>query len=160
MDANVLFDLRELNALHLLNQIFSDIIIPLDTITVEVDADTLLSLDNITYVTASITTQKGYQVYARCHSRKGLSHCDKMAIALAAENKFLLCTNEGPARKQAKFAGIEVSGTLGIIAAAHLNGIIDKEEARDYLLYLANQGSCYLSETLVREVLEDLGIEI
>lgn len=158
VDANVLFDLRELNSLYLLNEIFSEVMIAQDTVNKELDAEIIALLGETEYIAGFITTEEGYAAYALCQARSTLSHCDKMAIALAVENDYILCTNEGPARKQASALKLEITGTLGIIAAAHLKGIIDKEDVQHHLAYLADEGSCYLSPTLLQKVLDELGI--
>ncbi len=77
VDANVLFDLRELDALYLLNEVFSEVMIPQDTLSRELDPETLQCLADIKYVSAIITSEKGYEVYAQCHTRSALSHCDR-----------------------------------------------------------------------------------
>ena len=101
VDANVLFDLRELDSLYLLNEIFSEVMIAQDTINKELDAEIIERLEETEYTAGFITSEEGYAAYALCQARSTLSHYDKMAIALAVENDFILCTNEGPARKQA-----------------------------------------------------------
>lgn len=160
MDANVLFDLKEIDAMHMLNEVFSEVMIAQDTLTKELDPDTLQCLKDVKYVSAVITSEKGYEVYAQCHTKKSLSHCDKIAIALAAENGYLLCTNEGPARKQANTLKVEVAGTLGIIAAAYQNKLIDGQEAQRLFIYLSTEGSCYISKDLLNRVLDDLGLNL
>lgn len=158
VDANVLFDLRELDSLHLLNEIFSEVMIAQDTINKELDAEIIALLKETKYTAGLITTEAGYTAYALSHSRSTLSHYDKMAIALAVENDFILCTNEGPARKQAAALKIDLTGTLGILAAAYQNGSIDVNQVIHHFRYLANEGSCYVSTHLINRVLTDLGL--
>ena len=160
VDANVLFDLMELNSLYLLNDVFGQVLIPQATIAIELDNETRECLNNIEHVAEVITSAKGYEVYALCHKRKVLSHCDKMAIAIAAENSFILCTNEGPARRQGAVLKLEITGTLGILAAAYESGIIDQIKVIQLYKYLDQEGSCYISQDLLYEVLSDLGISI
>lgn len=158
VDANVLFDLRELDSLHLLNELFSQVIIAQDTVNKELDSEIIELLKETEYTAGFITTEAGYTAYALSQARSTLSHYDKMAIALAVENDSILCTNEGPARKQATALKIELTGTLGILAAAYQNGNIDVNQVTLHFRYLANEGSCYVSADLINQVLADLGL--
>lgn len=160
VDANVIIDLKELDSLFLLNELFSTLIIPKDTIETELDLDIQEGLEEITYEAGIIRSGIGYSIYSQCLRRKSLSHCDRMSIALAAENNCVLCTNEKPARAQAGELGLEFTGTLGILAAAYQCGAVDKEQAIYLFKYLYEKGSCYISNTLLDEVLSELGISI
>jgi predicted nucleic acid-binding protein len=158
VDANVIFDLIELDSLYLLNEVFGKVVIPQDIIQDELDLETLECLESIPYVVGVITSATGYQVYTQNSAKRSLSHCDKMAIAIAAEESFILCTNERLLRDQAIAIKLQLSGTLGIIAAAYLHETIDGGEITRLFTYLIQQGSCYITEDLLNEVLTDLGI--
>lgn len=160
VDANVIIDLKELDSLFLLNELFSTVMIPKDTIERELDLDIQEGLEEITYKAGIIRSGEGYNIYSQCMKRKSLSHCDRMSIALAMENQYVLCTNEKPARAQAVELGLEFTGTLGILATAYQRGAIEKEKAIYLFRYLYEKGSCYISSTLLDEVLSELGISI
>lgn len=128
-----------------------------DTINKELDSEIIELLKETEYTAGIITTEAGYTAYAFSQARSTLSHCDKIAIALAVENDYILCTNEGPARKQATALKIDLTGTLGILAAAHQKGSIDANQVMRHFRYLANEGSCYISTDLINKVLADLG---
>jgi len=160
VDANVIIDLEELDSLFLLNELFATVIIPKDTIERELDPEIHQGLEKIDYKTGIIQSEKGYNIYYQCLQRKALSHCDRMSIAIAAENDCVLCTNEKPARALAQSFGLEVTGTFGILEAAYQSGVVNKEQIIKLIKYLYEEGSCYISDTLLDEVFTQLGISI
>lgn len=160
VDANVVIDLKEMDILFLLNEIFSMVIIPLDTIERELDPEIRECLAGIEYNKGIIRSETGYNVYSQCLKKKSLSHYDRMSIALSMENSCILCINEKPGRSQAEELGIEITGTLGILAAAYRSGVVNKKQAINLFGFLQENGSCYISPALLDEVLSELGISI
>lgn len=160
VDANVIIDLEELDSLFLLNKLFSTVIIPKDTIAKELDSETHESLKEIDYEVGIIKSEIGYNIYSQCLHRKSLSHCDRMSIAIAVENACVLCTNEKPARSLAQDVGLEVTGTLGILIAAYQKNVVNREQIIQLIKYLYEEGSCYISDTLLDKVFIQLGISI
>jgi predicted nucleic acid-binding protein len=66
VDANVVIDLKEMDSLFLLNEIFSMVIIPLDTIERELDPEIRECLAGIEYIKGIIRFEAGYNVYSQC----------------------------------------------------------------------------------------------
>lgn len=74
---------------------------------------------------------------------------EKEAIALALQRGALVVADDLPARKRARRAGLEVSGTLGILLRLHRLGLLQRSLGSE--LDRLQQAGMYLSEEL-REV--------
>ena len=76
------------------------------------------------------------------------------AITLALEKNSLLIIDDLKGRKAARRLGLEIIGTLGVLKAMKLKGII--REVKPFIERLREKGF-YISDDLVNKLLSDIG---
>ena len=103
------------------------------------------------WITIQNPINKGSQLVLETTLDKG----EASAIALALEtSNSLLIIDESKGRKIAKQLGLAITGTLGVLAQAKINGHIPLLKP---LLEKIQQTNFRISEQLVREVLKEVG---
>jgi predicted nucleic acid-binding protein len=157
LDNNVLNDVAELDAFHVLHRVFSTLYIPKSILENEARFGDLLShLTTLTYVATSIEEEATYVFFLEIvKNRPGLSEYDAECIAIAKE-KFINCTsNEKRITNTCDEYGIDSTGTVGIICCAYEHGMIDKTYFESVIKMLFSDAcSAHLSNRLKVELFE------
>lgn len=78
------------------------------------------------------------------------------ALTVAAEYDVVLLTDDMAAREAATGAGVEVHGSLGVIALAFGRGRIDRDQAAHRMRALQHETSLFVSEAVVERGIEML----
>ena len=76
---------------------------------------------------------------------------ERQAIAIAEERGVILLTDDLAARKAAIERGIEVHGSIGVIAFGVAQGKIQKEEAASRMRALQHETSLFITEGVVEQ---------
>ncbi|ADB36125.1 DUF3368 domain-containing protein [Spirosoma linguale] len=143
-DTSCLILLDKIGELSLLHAVFGEIV------TTQFVADEFgEALPD--WISIQNPTNKSSQLVLETTLDKG----EASAIALAMETgNSLLIIDEAKGRKIAKQLGLAITGTLGVLAQAKLNGHIPFLKP---LLGKIQQTNFRISEQLVREVLKEVG---
>jgi predicted nucleic acid-binding protein len=139
-DAGPLIHLAEIDSLELL-AMFDTLLVP-ETVYKEVDAggvpDGLADLS--------------YELVEADESRVGSEELDageRAAIAVAEERGVVLLTDDLAAREAASDAGVEVHGSIGVIALGYGRGLLDRDEAPSRMRTLQRETSLFVTEAVV-----------
>ena len=139
-DAGPLIHLAEIDSLELLAT-FDTLLVP-ETVYKEVEAggvpDELADLS--------------YELVEADESRVGTEELDtgeRAAIAVAEEQGVVLLTDDLAAREAASDAGVEVRGSIGVIALCYGRGLLDRDEAASRMRALQRETSLFVTEAVV-----------
>jgi predicted nucleic acid-binding protein len=139
-DAGPLIHLAEIDSLELLAT-FDTLLVP-ETVYNEVEAggvpDELADLS--------------YELVEADESRVGTDELDageRAAIAVAEERGVVLLTDDLAAREAASDAGVEVHGSIGVIALGYGRGLLDRDEAASRMRALQREASLFVTEAVV-----------
>jgi predicted nucleic acid-binding protein len=139
-DAGPLIHLAEIDSLELLST-FDTLLVP-ETVYKEVDAggvpDGLADLS--------------YELVEADESRIGAEELDageRAAIAVAEERGAVLLTDDLAAREAASEAGVEVHGSVGVIALGYVRELLDRDEAASLMRALQRETSLFVTEAVV-----------
>jgi predicted nucleic acid-binding protein len=139
-DAGPLIHLAEIDSLELLST-FDTLLVP-ETVYKEVDAggvpDGLADLS--------------YELVEADESRIGAEELDageRAAIAVAEERGVVLLTDDLAAREAASEAGVEVHGSVGVIALGYVRELLDRDEAASLMRALQRETSLFVTEAVV-----------
>ena len=146
-DAGPLIHLAEINSLELLAT-FDTLLVP-ETVYNEVDTggvpDGLADLP--------------YELVEANKSRVGTEELDageRAAIAVAEERGVVLLTDDLAAREAASDAGVEVHGSIGVIALGHARRLLDNDEAASLMRALQRETSLFVTEAVVEHGIQML----
>ena len=146
-DAGPLIHLAEIDSIELLAT-FDTLLVP-ETVYEEVDAggvpDGLADLS--------------YELVEADESRVGTDELDvgeRAAIAVAEERGVVLLTDDLAAREAASDAGVEVHGSIGLIALGHARRLLDKDEAASLMRALQRETSLFVTEAVVEHGIQIL----
>jgi predicted nucleic acid-binding protein len=147
-DAGPLIHLAEVDSPELL-AMFDTLPVP-ETVYKEVDAggvpDGLADLS--------------YELVEADERRVGTEELDageRAAIAVAEERGVVLLTDDLAAREAASDAGVEVHGSIGVIALGYGRGLLDRDEAASRMRALYRETSLFVTETVVERGIRMLG---
>ncbi|MFC7028716.1 nucleic acid-binding protein [Halomicroarcula sp. GCM10025324] len=139
-DAGPLIHLAEIDSLELL-EAFDTLLVP-ETVYKEIDAggvpDGLADLS--------------YELVEADDSRAGAEKLDageRAAIAVAIERGVVLLTDDLAARQAASDVGVEVHGSIGVIALGHGRGLLNRDEATSRMRTLQRETSLFVTEAVV-----------
>jgi len=139
-DAGPLIHLAEIDSLELLAT-FDTLLVP-EMVYKEVDTggvpDGLADLS--------------YALVEADESRVGTEKLDageRAAIAVAEERGVVLLTDDLAARQAASDAGVEVHGSIGVIALGYGRGLLDRDEAASRMRALQRETSLFVTEAVV-----------
>ncbi|WP_436345550.1 nucleic acid-binding protein [Natronorubrum sp. FCH18a] len=139
-DTGPLIHLVEIDSLELLDA-FDTLLVP-ETVYGEIEAggvpDGLPSLS--------------YELVEADERRIGAADLDageRAAIAVANEREVVLLTDDLAAREAASEAGIEVHGSIGVIALGYGRGLLDRDEAVSRMRALQRETSLFVTEAVV-----------
>jgi len=146
-DAGPLIHLAEIDSLELLAP-FDTLLVP-ETVYKEVDTggvpDGLADLS--------------YDLVETDESRVGTEELDageRAAIAVAEERGVVLLTDDLAAREAASDAGVEVHGSIGVIALGHARRSLDRDEAASLMRALQRETSLFVTEAVVEHGIQML----
>ena len=74
---------------------------------------------------------------------------ERAALAVTREHTAVLLTDDLAAREAASDAGVEVHGSVGVIALGHARGVLDRDEAASLMRTLQRETSLFVAETIV-----------
>ena len=146
-DAGPLIHLAEIDSLELLAT-FDTLLVP-EAVYKEVDVggvpDGLADLSD--------------ELVEADESRVGTEKLDageRAAIAVAEERGVVLLTDDLAAREAASDAGVEVHGSIGVIALGHARRLLDKDEAASLMRALQRETSLFVTEAVVEHGIQML----
>ena len=146
-DAGPLIHLAEIDSLELLAT-FDTLLVP-EAVYKEVDVggvpDGLADLSD--------------ELVEADESRVGTEKLDageRAAIAVAEERGVVLLTDDLAAREAASDAGVEVHGSIGVIALGHARRLLDKDEAASLMRALQRETSLFVTEAVVEHGIQIL----
>ena len=144
-DSGPLIHLAEIDSLELLSA-FDAPLVP-ETVYAEIEAGGVpsgladISYDLVDGGDEAVTTEE-------------LDAGESAAIAVATERDIVLLTDDLAARMSASDSGIEVHGSVGIIALAHARGHLDADEAAARMRALQAETSLFVTEAVVERGIE------
>ena len=144
-----LIGLSEIGCLNLLKKLYGEILIPTAVLS-EIKSEPSKSLvKNSDFIRVlSISDTNADKIFS-----SKLHAGEKEVILLAEKLKAdLLLMDDNAAKKTAKFMGMKVTGTLGILLKAKQNGYIS--EIKPFLIRLTDTGF-FVSEKIYQFVLEE-----
>ncbi|WP_336036463.1 nucleic acid-binding protein [Halobacterium yunchengense] len=146
-DAGPLIHLAEIDSLELLAT-FDTLLVP-ETVYKEVDAG------GVPYGLADLS----YELVEADESRVGTEELDageRAAIAVAEQRGIVLLTDDLAAREAASDAGVEVHGSIGVIALAHARRSLDRDEAASLMRAHQRETSLFVTEAVVEHGIQML----
>jgi predicted nucleic acid-binding protein len=139
-DAGPLIHLAEIGSLELLAT-FDTLLVP-ETVHDEVEAGGVPGeLADLSY---ELVESDESQV-----SGEKLDAGERAAIAVAEEQGVALLTDDFAAREAASDAGVEVHGSIGVIALGYGRGLLDRDEAASLMRALQRETSLFVTEAVV-----------
>jgi predicted nucleic acid-binding protein len=139
-DAGPLIHLAEIDSLELLSA-FDTLLIP-ETVYEEVEAGGVP--DGISDLSYELV-----EADERSVESEELDAGERAALAVAREHEVILLTDDLAARKVASDAGVEVHGSLGVIALGYGRGLLDRGEAASRMRALQRETSLFVTEAVV-----------
>ena len=146
-DAGPLIHLAEINSLELLST-FDTLLVP-EAVYKEVDAGGVP--DGL--------TDLSYELVEAEESRMGAEELDageRAALAVAKKREVVLLTDDLAAREAASDAGVDVHGSVGVIAVGYGRGLLDRDEAASRMRALQRETSLFVTEAVVERGIEIL----
>ncbi|MFB6084738.1 MAG: nucleic acid-binding protein [Halorientalis sp.] len=146
-DAGPLIHLSEIGSLDLLSHI-DTLYIP-DTVADELEAGR--NPDELTETDHEIVSAPDN----RSHGTD-IDPGERAALAVAVDRDALLLTDDLAARDAAKASGVEVHGSIGIIALAYSRGTLDRADAAEQMRSLQYDTSLFVTEAVIEQGIEML----
>ena len=81
---------------------------------------------------------------------------ERAALAIANKRELVLLTDDLTARKEAGDAGVEVHGSIGVIALSYARGVLDRDEAASLMRTLQRETSRFVTEAVVERGIQML----
>lgn len=78
------------------------------------------------------------------------------ALAVAEEHDAVLLTDDLAARETADKIGIEVHGSVGVIALGHARGSLDRDEAAALMRALQRETSLFVTDAVIQRGIDML----
>lgn len=158
-DTTPIISLLKIGQLNLLEKLFQRVMIP-EAVYYELTSDGRFQSeaeqiqDSVFIEKVKVTQTKYVELLRRA---TGLDIGESEAIIYTDENHAeLLLMDEAKGRQVAKQMGLKIMGTVGILLAAHEEGLLRKEEILQCLDILRNSGR-HISEALYEQLIEKLG---
>ena len=159
-NAGPLMVFSKLNLLHLLKELYGEIIIPHAVYEETVingirygfkDAHTLLLFLNQN----NWKTQKTLNIPQEI-ANANLDKGEKEAIALAFSKNALLLMDEEFGRYVAREKRLKIKGSLGVLIEAYRKGLISFEQLRYHFAQISNRNDIWISSKLCDKLLENI----
>lgn len=146
-DTGPLIHLLEVDALSLLSAV-DELFVP-TTVHDELDVGGVPDeLGDVAYALVDAAVDEGE------HDR--LDPGETAALAVATERDAVLLTDDLAAREAAAEAGIEIHGSVGIIALGHARGVLDRDEAAALMRALQRETSLFVTDAVIERGIEML----
>jgi predicted nucleic acid-binding protein len=146
-DAGPLIHLAEIDSLELLAT-FDALLVP-ETVHNEVEAGGVPDgLSDLSYELVE-ADESGVKT-------EGLDAGERAAIAVAEERGVVLLSDDLAARDAASDTGVEVRGSIGIIALGYGRGLLDRHEAASRIRALQRETSLFVTEAVVERGIQML----
>ncbi|MFQ3318319.1 MAG: putative nucleic acid-binding protein [Natronomonas sp.] len=139
-DAGPLIHLAEIDSLELLSA-FDTLLIP-ETVYEEVE------MGGIPDGLSDLSSQLIEADEKRIESKE-LDPGERAALAAAKEREVVLLTDDLAARETASDTGVEVHGSIGVIALGYGRGLLDRNEAASLMRALQRETSLFVTEAVV-----------
>ena len=139
-DAGPLIHLAEIDSLELLAT-FDTLLVP-ETVHDELEAG------GVPGELADLSYELVESDESRVSGEK-LDAGERAAIAVAEEQGVALLTDDFAAREAASDAGVEVHGSIGVIALGYGRGLLDRDEAASLMRALQRETSLFVTEAVV-----------
>ena len=146
-DAGPLIHLAEIDSLELLAT-FDTLLVP-ETVYKEVEAGGV----------PNGLADLSYELVEADESRAGGEELDageRAATAVAKERRVVLLTDDLAAREAASDAGVQVHGSIGVIALGYGRGLLDRAEAASRMRALQRETSLFVTESVVERGIQML----
>ena len=144
-DAGPLIHLAEIDSLELLSA-FGTLLIP-ETVYEEVEAGGVP--DGLSELSSELV-----EANEKRAESKELDAGERAALAVAENREVVLPTDDLAAREAATDAGVEVHGSIGVIALGYGRGFFDRDEAASLMRALQRETSLFVSEAVVERGIE------
>ncbi|MFC6864838.1 nucleic acid-binding protein [Halomicroarcula sp. GCM10025817] len=139
-DAGPVIHLAEIDSLDLLS-VFDTLLVP-ETVYREVEAGGVPdALSDIPY--------ERVEADERHVETEELDAGERAAIAVAKEHEVVLLTDDLVAREAASDVGVEVHGSIGVIALGCGRGLIERGEAASLMRALQRETSLFVTDAVV-----------
>jgi predicted nucleic acid-binding protein len=139
-DAGPLIHLAEIGSLELFATF--DILLVPETVYEEVEVGGVP--DGLSDLSYELVETDERQVEA-----EELDAGERAAIAVAKERRVVLLTDDLAAREAATDAGVDVHGSIGVIALGYGRGLLDRDEAASRIRALQRETSLFVTEAVV-----------
>lgn len=155
-DSTPLITLMKVESLNLIHELFGEIVIP-EAVYRELtenpayydEAEQIRSCKFIRVI--HVQNRKTVSLLQRV---AGLDLGESEAIAYADENKAdLLLVDEAAGRRTAKFLGLRIMGSIGILISAFKEGYLSPDEA-DNIFQRIRKANRHISEKLMKDALD------
>lgn len=144
-DTGPLIHLDQVNALSFLS-VFSELLVP-STVYKELSAGNVPEgLDALDYEIREVQGDRFPELDAG----------EAAALVLSEEEEALFLTDDLEARKTAEEEGVEVHGSIGVIALAFHRNRIDQEEAARLMRELQERSDLFVTDAVVEHGIEKL----
>lgn len=140
-DAGPLIHLAEIDSLELLAE-FDTLLVP-ETVYEEVQAGGLPN--GLSEVADEVVAAGGGDTDVSDELDAG----ERAAISVARERELVLLTDDLAAREVASETGIDVHGSIGVIALGYGRGVLDRDEAASGMRALQRETSLFVTEAVV-----------
>lgn len=155
-DTTPIISLIKINRLDLLEELFSEVLIP-DAVFRELTTNTIFANEAQIVKSSSflkISSVQNKKALQLLQAVSGLDDGESEAIILADELKAsVLVMDERKGRKVAQKMGIKITGTVGILIQAYDEKKISANDVKSYLTQLKNS-NIRLSESLIQQALD------
>ena len=153
VNSTPLIALCNADLLNILKEIYGSIIIPkavFDEVTTKKDSACLQIKQNLDWITVeTITNIEDRKMYkAKLHAG------DVMILAQADPKAVLVIIDDNAAKKTAKYLGLTVTGTLGVLIKAKQSGIISS--VKNAITKIQSNGF-YINENIIKLALKQAG---
>ncbi len=139
-DAGPLIHLAEIGSPDLLES-FDTLVVPATVLEEVATGGTPNGLATLSYETVEVDESRV--------ETQDLDAGERAAIAVAGERRAVFLTDDLAAREVASDAGIEVRGSIGVIALGYGRGLLDRDEATSRMRALQRETSLFVTEAVV-----------
>ncbi len=159
-DAGPLMALAKLNLLHLLEQLYGQVQFPL-SVYKEVVVEGIRQGFEDAHTLRRFLNQEGWKPIevkgvpddlVSLHLDQG----ERESIALAIAQEGLLLIDEERGRAAARWLGVKVRGTLGVLIHAYRAGLVTADQLRLYFGQIEERTDIWISPSLCRRLLQEV----
>lgn len=146
-DAGPLIHLAEIDALHLL-AVFDTLVVP-ETVSEEIERGGVPDgFSDLQYELVEADDDS--------FESEALDAGERAAIIVASERDVVLLTDDLDARAAASDSGLDVHGSIGVIALSYAQGALDTEQAASTMRALQRETSLFVTDAVVERGIQML----